>query len=66
MVRALETADRATGTSVMLDLYRQMALSAVSVDLPALWEELGVRRNGDRVSFDNGAPLAQIRSELVK
>jgi hypothetical protein len=66
LARALETADRATGATVMSNLYRQMGSSAAPVDLPGLWERLGVGRSGDRVSLNDDAPLAQLRAAMVR
>jgi predicted metalloprotease with PDZ domain len=62
--KAFETGDRATGTHVLTNLYEQMKAAAVRTDLPALWKELGVRVNGDTVSFDDHAPLAQVRAAI--
>jgi hypothetical protein len=35
------------------------------VDLDALWQQLGVRKNGETVSLDDGAPLAGIRRAIT-
>jgi hypothetical protein len=35
------------------------------VDLPALWKELGVARNGETATFDDQAPLAAIRRAIL-
>ena len=63
--RALEIGDRATGATVLSDLYRKMGPSPFPADLPELWKQLGVHRNGDRVSFDGRAPLAEIRVGIL-
>ncbi len=44
LTRALEIGDRATGTTVLSDQYKKWSDAPVSVDLPALWKELGVIR----------------------
>jgi predicted metalloprotease with PDZ domain len=62
----LESGDRATGTRVLHELYGRMALAPGSVDLAALWSRLGVRRLGDGVAFDDGAPLAVIRRAVTR
>jgi len=62
--KAFETGDRATGTHVLTNLYERMKAAPVQTDLPALWKELGVRVNGDTVSFDDHAPLAQVRAAI--
>ena len=64
--RALEIGDRATGVTVLSDLYREMGSSPFPVDLAALWKQLGVQRNGDRIAFDDRAPLAAIRTSMVR
>ena len=63
--RALAIGDRATGATVLSDLYRKMGSSPSPVDLPALWKQLGVNRIGDRVTFDDRAPLAAIRAGIL-
>jgi hypothetical protein len=42
-----------------------MALAPGSVDLAALWKRLGVRVDGGRVVFDDGAPLAALRLAIT-
>jgi hypothetical protein len=67
MPRALEAGDRATGAHVLVDLHAQMGLHRVEVDLPALWQKLGVRYRGrgrPLVLYD-GAPLAQYRRAIT-
>jgi hypothetical protein len=68
----LGAADHATGTTVLEDLYREMALAPGSVDLVALWARLGVRtrastrpRSGPAVTFDDTAPLAWLRRAMT-
>jgi hypothetical protein len=62
--RALQVADKATGGKVLMTLYRQMAAEPVPVDLPELWRRLGVKREGGQVTFDSGAPLAEVRARI--
>ena len=64
LLRALETGDRATGTGVLIDLYKRMGLKPEPVDLPELWRQLGVARTGTSVSLDSNAPLAAIRQAI--
>ena len=40
--RVLETGDRATGTTVLVDLYREWKDAPIVVDLDQLWQQLGV------------------------
>ena len=62
--RAFQVGDKATGTKVLGTLYGQMALKSMPVDLEDLWRRLGVRREAGRVTFDSGAPLAQVRAAI--
>ncbi len=62
--KAFETGDKATGTRALMDLYRKMADTAIPVNLSELWLELGVRRDGDSVQFDNSAPFAAVRASI--
>ncbi len=64
--RFLRSGDAATGTSVLTELYAEMATQPGGVDLSALWKRLGVRVDGDEVRFDEAAPLATIRADLTE
>ena len=66
ILRALQVGDKATGVTVLSDLYRGMGSSSYPVDLPALWTELGVIPNGAGVVFNERASLAAIRSSMIK
>ncbi|MBK7642338.1 MAG: hypothetical protein IPJ19_04715 [Planctomycetes bacterium] len=57
--------DRALGVAVVAPLYARWAHTAVTVDLDALWRELGVVREGRTLRFDDTAPLAAWRRSLV-
>jgi hypothetical protein len=63
--RMVEAGDRGTGTTVLHELFQQLALAPGSVDLGALWDRLGVRDRGGRVTFDEAAPLASIRRSMT-
>lgn len=60
----LTEADRGTGHTVLLDLYREMSTSPAPIDLAALWKELGVSIVEGEARFDNEAPLAAIRRNI--
>jgi len=62
--RAFQVGDKATGTRVLTSLYQQMAPKPMPVDLPDLWKQLGVRRDGGQTTFDNDAPLAKVRAAI--
>jgi hypothetical protein len=74
--QVLDVGDKATGTTVLHDLYRSLALAPGTVDLPALWARLGIRAVGaattggtagdeGTVAFDEGAPLAPLRRAMT-
>jgi len=63
--QALKIGDRATGTTVLSGLYAKCGSSFYAIDLPGLWDQLGVRRQGDTVAFDDHAPLAAIRRRIL-
>ena len=64
--KALTIGDRATGTRVLSTMYAQWKDKPVTVDLSALWSELGVRSNADgAVEFVSSAPLAKIREAIA-
>jgi hypothetical protein len=65
MAQVLDLGDRATGTTVLHDLYARLALAPGTVDLPALWARLGIRADGTGVAFDDGAPLASVRRAMT-
>jgi len=61
---ALSIGDKATGTSVLLDLYNEMKGQPVSVDLESYWQRYGVVYERGNVKFITTAPLANI-SKLI-
>lgn len=63
--KVLATGDAATGTGVLAELYAQMKDRPQSVDLEALWRELGVVMRGGEVRFDETTPLAAIRRAIT-
>jgi len=63
--KALEVGDRATGTSVMATLYKNMGQKPESVDLDSLWKQLGVRVENGSIILDSSAPLAAIRERIM-
>ena len=64
-MKALEVGDKATGTTVLADQYKQWSQSPMPVDLTKLWNDLGVRANAKGVEFNSSAPLAQIRDAIT-
>ena len=65
VARIFKLGDKATGTTVLTDLYAKMGDTAYAPDLDALWRDLGVSMQGGRVSFDDSAPLAPIRRAIT-
>ena len=65
--RALAVGDKATGTTVLIDLYRSMRDEPYPIDLSAMWKNLGIARGADgSVRFDSTAPLADVRAEITQ
>jgi hypothetical protein len=58
--------DAAVGGQALRDLRRRLGEAPVTIDLDALWDELGVHLRGDRVVYDEGAPLAAIRRGITE
>ena len=63
--RVIATGDGATGVPVLRELYDEMKATPVKVDLPALWKQLGVVREGKIVTFDDHAPLSAVRRAIT-
>lgn len=65
--RAFAVGDKATGTTVLTDLYQQMRDQPNPVDLAALWKQLGVQRSANgSIQFDASAPLANVREAITR
>jgi hypothetical protein len=63
--QALKIGDEATGVSVLVLLFQKMKNQPYDVDLPAMWKELGVERDGNTVQFIDSAPLAKTRDAIT-
>jgi len=61
LTRILTIGDKATGTVVLQDLYKKWSDTPVAIDLPQLWQMLGIHVENGRTVFDDAAPLSQIR-----
>ena len=61
----LEVYDGGTGVPVFRTLHNEMGSKPANVDLNVLWKSLGVVYDGTNVKFDDSAPLAKIRREIV-
>ena len=62
---ALKIGDRATGTSVLTNLYTKMKDQPVAVDLAAMWKELGIQGEGKALHLTDTAPLAAVRRAIT-
>jgi hypothetical protein len=64
--RVLETGDKAIGTPVLVPLYEKMRNDPRPVDLRALWMQLGVHAGEPQATFDDFAPLAEVRQAIMR
>lgn len=64
--RVLSVGDRATGVPVLRKLYDEMKAKPVTIDLDALSHQLGIRRRGRIITFDDSAPLSAIRRAITQ
>ncbi len=62
---ALRSGDRATGVSVLAEMYEQWRAKPVQVNLKQLWRDLGVEQVGRRAVLNDDAPLADIRRAIM-
>lgn len=60
----LKLADKHTKTSVMTRIYDQQKNRPVTINLHRIWRQLGVKKTGGRVVFNNNAPMAHIRKAI--
>ena len=64
---ALAVGDKATGTTVLVDMYQAMRNQPGPVDLEGLRKDLGILRGQDgSVQFDAKAPLADVRVAITQ
>ncbi len=66
ITRVLATADAATGTHVLEELYVQMKDHPMAPDLAGLWQRLGAQRDGNEVILRDDAPLADVRRAIMQ
>lgn len=65
MDQVMAAGDAATGGTELADLYAQMGKTGTPVDIDALLKQLGVGLQGNRIVFDDSAPLAAIRRQIT-
>ncbi|GAC1648728.1 MAG: hypothetical protein NVS9B15_07630 [Acidobacteriaceae bacterium] len=63
---AFKVGDRATGTTVLTDLYHTMKNKPSPIDLKQLWTKLGVSLQNGKVVFNDKAPEAAIRKAMTQ
>ena len=63
--KALDMGDKATGVAVLKPLYEKTKDQPYPVDLPAIWTQLGIEREGNTVRFVDSAPLAKTREAIT-
>jgi hypothetical protein len=63
--KALAMGDKATGTTVLRDLYNQMRDKPAPADLDQLWKKLGITVKDGAVTYDDKAPEANIRKAIT-
>lgn len=60
-----EAGDRATGLTVLVDLYNEMRDRPQPAEIDSLWQLLGLSLNDGNVVYDDSAELAAIRKQLL-
>ena len=63
--KTLTTADKATGTNVLMNLYRETRDKPAPVDLDQLWQKLGIAVKDGKVVYNDKAPEANIRKAIT-
>jgi hypothetical protein len=63
--KTLAMGDKATGTTVLLDLYQSMRDKPAPVDLDQLWTKLGIAMKDGDVEFNDKAPESNIRRAIT-
>jgi predicted metalloprotease with PDZ domain len=63
--RVFAVGDKATGTTVLKDLYEQLGPKPGHVDLQELWKKLGVQDSDGTIHFDDQAPWAKYRAAIT-
>ena len=64
--KVIAIGDRSTGVPVLREIYDEMKGTPVTVPLDALWQQLGIVRRDRAISFDDTAPLAEIRRTITR
>jgi hypothetical protein len=59
--KAFEIGDKAAGVDVLQKMYTEWKDKPVQVDLPAMWNALGVEANGGTAMLKDDAPMSAVR-----
>ncbi|MDP9339311.1 MAG: hypothetical protein M3P45_10630 [Acidobacteriota bacterium] len=65
LAQAFKVGDQATGTTVLTDLYNQMKIKPVTVNLQEKWDKLGIEPDGSGVRLRDDAPESSIRRSIT-
>jgi hypothetical protein len=63
--KALALGDKATGTTVLRSLYKEMRDKPAPADLDQLWKKLGVEWKDGSLNYNDKAPEASIRKAIT-
>lgn len=66
VIKALSIGDQATGTSVLVDLYNEMKDKPVMTNLEAIWDNLGVKLQGNKIIYNEDAKSAELRRSMMQ
>jgi hypothetical protein len=66
LAKVLATGDQAIGVPILRPLYDRMKANANPVDLAGLWQQLGVEERDGSVIFHEDAPLADVRTAIMR
>ena len=63
--RVIRVGDKATGTTALSDLYKEIGQQRGDIHLDSLWQSLGIVHRYDTIHFDDSAPWAAIRASIT-
>ena len=64
--RVFSVGDAATGTTVLSDLYAEMATRPRGPDLATLWKRLGIDADSGTVTLERGSDAAAVREAITR
>lgn len=64
ILEIIEATDYVTGKKIVYEQYMKMYNTPVKPDLEKLWISLGVQKIGNKITFNQNAPLAKIRQAI--